>query len=374
MQSWAMASKCLTPMPAAHTRLSDDIKARNRSLDLLVDPGSLAMLQRRFLGVRAMRDVFTDKGFVEVETPMLQAIHGGATARPFKTHINAYNMGLYLRIAPELYLKRLAVGGMQKIFELNRNFRNEGADSTHNPEFTSLEAYEAYGDYNTMRELMREVVLRTATAIHGRPIALRPNSSGGFEELDLDQPWTVISVHEAVSKAVGRTITTATPDSELAEICAAHSVAVPAGAKAGKMVMELYEALVEKQTTFPTFYQDFPVEVSPLARPNRHDPKLAEQWDLVAFGAELGTAYSELIDPIDQRERLTRQSLAAAAGDPEAMELDEAFLAALELGMPPTGGLGFGVDRLIMMLLGTNIKATLAFPFVRPGTNVDDEP
>ncbi|MBD2758839.1 bifunctional lysylphosphatidylglycerol synthetase/lysine--tRNA ligase LysX [Yimella sp. cx-573] len=371
LHSWQMASKCLSPMPGLHAQLSEDVRARNRSLALLSDPGALHMLQRRFVGVRAMRDVFTDKGFVEVETPMLQAIHGGATARPFQTHINAYNMGLYLRIAPELYLKRLAVGGMQKIFELNRNFRNEGADATHNPEFTSLEAYEAYGDYNTMRELMRETVLRTATAVNGRPIALRPNDSGGVDEIDLDQPWPVITVHEAVSRAVGEQITTDTTVEQLARICATADVAVPAGAGAGRMVMELYEAKVEKQTTFPTFYQDFPVEVSPLARPGRHDRRVAEQWDLVAFGAELGTAYSELIDPIDQRERLTRQSLAAAAGDPEAMEVDEAFLSALELGMPPTGGLGFGVDRLIMMLLGTNIKATLAFPFVRPTGNED---
>lgn len=373
MHSWRMASKCLSPMPVMHTRLSEDLRARNRSLDLLLDPNSLAMLQRRFIGVRAMRDVFTDKGFVEVETPMLQAIHGGATARPFKTHINAYNMGLYLRIAPELYLKRLAVGGMQRIFELNRNFRNEGADATHNPEFTSLEAYEAYGDYDIMRELMREVVLRTAVAVNDRPVALRPNASGGVDEVDLDRPWPVVTVHEAVSKAVGQTVTSASPLAHLAQICAAHGVGAPAGAGPGKLVMELYEALVEKQTTFPTFYKDFPVEVSPLARPNRNDPKLAEQWDLVAFGAEMGTAYSELIDPIDQRERLTRQSMAAAAGDPEAMEVDEAFLGALELGMPPTGGLGFGVDRLIMMLLGTNIKATLAFPFVRPSGHGDDD-
>ncbi|WP_431843862.1 bifunctional lysylphosphatidylglycerol synthetase/lysine--tRNA ligase LysX [Calidifontibacter indicus] len=367
--SWVMASKCLSPMPGPGSQLSDEVRARSRSLELLVDPTSLQMLQRRFVGVRTMREVFAEKGFTEVETPMLQSVHGGATARPFKTHINAYNMGLYLRIAPELYLKRLAVGGMQKVFELNRNFRNEGGDATHNPEFTSLEAYQAYGDYNTMRDLMREVVLRTATAVNGRPVAYRPDGSGGSTEIDLDRPWPVVTAHDAVSKAVGETVTSSTPLAEMVRICRDHGVGVPAGAGAGKLVMELYEALVEKQTTFPTFYQDFPVEVSPLARPGRNDPLVAEQWDLVAFGTELGTAYSELIDPIDQRDRLTRQSLAAAAGDPEAMELDEAFLAALELGMPPTGGLGFGVDRLIMMLLGTNIRSTLAFPFVRPAGN-----
>ncbi len=366
LADWRMAAKCLTPLPAPGTRLSDDVRARNRSLDLLVNPDSVEALRRRSAGVRAIREVFADRGFTEVETPMLQAVHGGATARPFKTHINAYNMGLYLRIAPELYLKRLAVGGMQRIFELNRNFRNEGADATHNPEFTSCEAYEAYGDYDTMRELMRETVLRTAIAVNGRPVALRRTESG-VEEIDLDQPWPVVKVHDAVSDVVGEPVTTASTLADLSRICAAHQVAVPAGASAGHLVMRLYEALVEKQTTFPTFYQDFPIEVQPLARPGRDDPRVAEQWDLVAFGAELGTAYSELIDPIDQRERLTRQSLAAAAGDPEAMELDESFLGALELGMPPTGGLGFGVDRLIMLLLGaSSIKTTLAFPFVRP--------
>ncbi|GAB3577692.1 bifunctional lysylphosphatidylglycerol synthetase/lysine--tRNA ligase LysX [Calidifontibacter terrae] len=371
LADWQMAAKCLTPLPVGRTRLSEDVRVRNRSLDLLVNPESLEALLRRSAGVRAIRDIFTDRGFVEVETPILQAVHGGATARPFKTHINAYNMGLYLRIAPELYLKRLAVGGMQRIFELNRNFRNEGADATHNPEFTSCEAYEAYGDYDTMRELMRETVLRTAIAVNGRPIALRRNGDQ-VEEIDLDRPWPVVKVHDAVSAAVGEPVTTGSSLADLTRICGAHGVGIPNGASAGKLVMGLYEALVEKQTTFPTFYQDFPIEVQPLARPGRDDPRVAEQWDLVAFGAELGTAYSELIDPIDQRERLTQQSLAAAAGDPEAMELDESFLAALELGMPPTGGLGFGVDRLIMMLLGaTSIKTTLAFPFVRPAGTDD---
>lgn len=370
LHDWVMASKCLTPVPSERTRLGDDVRARNRSLDLLLDPKALGALQQRYTGVRAIREVFMEKGFTEVETPMLQPVHGGAAARPFSTHINAYNMRLYLRIAPELYLKRLAVGGMQKIFELNRNFRNEGADATHNPEFTSCEAYEAYGDYSTMRELMRETILRTATAVNGRPVALRPGPDGELQEIDLDRPWPVVTVHDAVSRATGHEITTATAEAELRAICAEHGVDAPADAGAGKLVMELYEALVEKQTTFPTFYQDFPIEVQPLARPGRDDPKVAEQWDLVAWGAELGTAYSELIDPVDQRERLTRQSLAAAAGDPEAMELDENFLSALELGMPPTGGLGFGVDRLVMMLTGaTTIRTTLAFPFVRPAGN-----
>ncbi len=364
--SWAMAGKCLSPVPKTRARLGEETRARNRPLELITDDGAVDLLYRRSRAVAAMRGVFTERGFSEVETPMLQSVHGGAAARPFTTHINAYDMGLYLRIAPELYLKRLAVGGMGRIFELNRNFRNEGADATHNPEFTSLEAYEAYGDYTTMRALTREVILAAAVAVNGRPVALRPDGAGGTREVDLTAEWPVITVHAAVSRAAGTELTSESTVDEVAAVCERHHVAVPRGASAGELVMELYEALVEKQTEFPTFYCDFPIEVSPLARRHRADPRLTEQWDLVGFGAELGTAYTELTDPIDQRERLTQQSMAAAAGDPEAMELDESFLDALSYAMPPTGGLGIGVDRVIMLLAGVNIRATLAFPFVRP--------
>ena len=366
LTSWQMAAKCLRPVPGIHTRLGDDVRARNRSLELIVDSGARNLLVQRSQAVREIRAALHEHDFLEVETPLLQPIHGGAAARPFTTHINAYNMELYLRIAPELYLKRLAVGGMQRIFEVGRNFRNEGADATHNPEFTSLEAYAAYWDYTDMRELTRETLLRVATSIHGRPIALRPNESGGIDEIDLTRPWSFIPVHDAVSKAAGVAVTSVTSRAELAALCRSYDVPVRAEHTAGHLVMELYERLVEKQTTYPTFYCDFPVEVSPLARRHRSDPRLTEQWDLVAFGAEIGTAYSELTDPVDQRQRFTQQSIAAAAGDVEAMQLDEAFLAALEYAMPPTGGLGLGVDRLVMMLTGASIKATLAFPFVRP--------
>ena len=364
--AWEMAAKCLNPMPRPGAILADDVRVRNRTLDLLTNPRAVELLTKRSQAVRAMRDVLVGKGFNEVETPMLQAVHGGAAARPFTTHINAYDMDLFLRIAPELFLKRLAVAGMGKIFELNRNFRNEGADATHNPEFTSMEAYEAFGDYFTMRDLTREIILAMAVAINGAPVARRRTEDGGVDEVDLSGPWPSITVHEAVSRATSSTVTSQTSAQELAGICAAHDVPVTPDMPAGKMVMELYEALVEKQTRFPTFYFDFPVEVSPLARRHRDDPALTEQWDLVGFGAELGTAYSELTDPVDQRNRLTEQSLAAAGGDPEAMALDEDFLNALSYGMPPTGGLGLGVDRLIMMLAGVPIRPTLAFPFVKP--------
>jgi lysyl-tRNA synthetase class 2 len=321
----------------------------------------LAAMKARALTLRALRSTLDAAGFLEVETPILQPIHGGANARPFLTHANVGDTDLYLRIAPELALKKLLVVGMERIYELGKDFRNEGVDATHNPEFTALEVYEAFSDYERMRHLARDLIIAVATAIHGEPVAIRP----GGERVALDGPWPVVTVHEAVGRAIGLEVTTRTPVCALAQACAAHGVAVAEGMTALHIVADLYEKVVEPATTVPTFYTDFPVETSPLTRPHRRDPLLAERWDLVAWGAELGTAYTELADPVDQRERLTRQSLAAAAGDPEAMELDESFLTALECAMPPAGGLGLGVDRLIMALTGRTIRQTLAFPFLR---------
>ncbi|MEO6700373.1 MAG: bifunctional lysylphosphatidylglycerol synthetase/lysine--tRNA ligase LysX [Jatrophihabitantaceae bacterium] len=363
---WQMAAKCLRPLPDAHAGFADpDARVRQRHVDLIVNPEALDVLTKRSQAVRELRQSLGRREFLEVETPMLQAVHGGANARPFTTHINAYDATLYLRIAPELYLKRLCVGGMRRVFELNRNFRNEGADSTHNPEFTSLEAYQAYADYLDMRSLTRQLILDVAVAVHGAPIARRPGADG-VEDVDLSGPWPSLTVHEAVSRAAGQQITADTELAELTALCRQHGIRLPPDPTAGRLVTELYEALVEKQTVQPTFYLDFPVESSPLTRCHRSDPRLAERWDLVAFGVEIGTAYSELIDPVDQRNRLVEQSLRASDGDVEAMQVDEAFLAALEYAMPPTGGLGLGVDRLVMMLLGAPIRQTLAFPFVRP--------
>ena len=364
--TWTMAAKCLRPVPDDRVGLADpDARVRQRHLDLIVNAESRSMMRQRSVAVRALRDGFDRRGYVEVETPMLQAVHGGANARPFITHINAYDTNLYLRIAPELFLKRLAVGGMSRVFELNRNFRNEGADATHNPEFTSLEAYEAWADYNDMRELTRELIIEVATAVHGRAIARRPDDNGGWTEVDISGDWPTVTVYDAASAATGVELTTSTSSDKLRALCEEHDIPVPARATPGGMIMEIYDELVEGHTYEPTFYVDFPLESSPLTRVHREDPLLSERWDLVAFGAEIGTAYSELIDPVDQRERLTTQSLLAAAGDPEAMQIDESFLTALEYAMPPTGGLGIGVDRLVMMLTGTNIRSTLAFPFVR---------
>ncbi|HET6737868.1 MAG TPA: bifunctional lysylphosphatidylglycerol synthetase/lysine--tRNA ligase LysX [Kribbella sp.] len=360
--SWTMAAKCLHPLPDKRKGFTDpEARVRQRHIDLVMNPDSLRMMQQRSAAVRALRNGFETRGFIEVETPMLQAVHGGANARPFVTHINAYDTDLFLRIAPELFLKRLSVGGMGKIYELNRNFRNEGADATHNPEFTSVEAYQPYADYHVMRELTRELLIEAATAVYGKPVVRRDG-----EEIDISGDWPVISVHDAVGNAAGTEIGPDTPADRLRELCAEHGVHTTFDMSAGELVLELYDELVEPNTTLPTFYTDFPLETSPLTRTHRSEPRLAERWDLVAFGAEIGTAYSELVDPVEQRRRLTAQSLKAAAGDPEAMSLDEDFLSALEYAMPPSGGLGIGVDRVMMMLTGQNIRSTLAFPFVRP--------
>jgi lysyl-tRNA synthetase class 2 len=291
---------------------------------------------------------------------MLQQIHGGANARPFTTHINAYDLDLHLRIAPELYLKRLCVGGLEKVFELGRTFRNEGVSHKHNPEFTMLEAYQAYADYDVMLALTRELIQGAATAAFGAPVARH----GGAEH-DISGHWPVRTVHDAISDALGEPVDADTGLAALRRHCDRAQIPYTADDGPGDIVLEMYERLVEERTGLPTFYKDFPTDVSPLTRQHRTDPRLAERWDLVAFGTELGTAYSELTDPVEQRRRLTAQSLRAAGGDPEAMELDEDFLDALEYAMPPTGGLGIGVDRLVMFLTGLTIRETLPFPLVR---------
>ena len=374
-ENWTLAAKALRPIPHPAARLDIATRTRERTMTLLNDAAAMRRLQARSRALSAVRKELIERGYLEVETPMLQAVQGGANARPFVTHSNAYQVNMFLRIAPELYLKRLAIAGMGAIFEMGRSFRNEGADATHNPEFTSLEVYKAGSDYREMMTLTRELYQAAARAIHGKEIALRPinpedagagSSDAEFEEVDISGDWRVISVFEAVSQAVGTTVTPDTGEEELRSLCAQHHLTPPPGANCGTLLGTLYDELVEARTVKPTFYCDFPVESSPLTRRHRTDPRLAERWDLVAFGMELGTAYSELTDPRDQRERFTQQSLAAAAGDSEAMSLDEDFLNCLELGMTPLGGLGLGMDRMAMMLLGCDIRQVLAFPFVKP--------
>jgi len=364
---WTLAAKCLHPLPDKHRGLADpESRVRQRHLDLIVNPCARDLLRLRGAVLGALRATLAAQDYLEVETPLLQPVHGGANARPFTTHHNAFDLKMYLRIAPELYLKRLAVGGLGRVYELGRAFRNEGVDSSHNPEFTILEAYRSYADYTTMRELTQALIVDAAVAATGAPLLRRPDAT----EVDLTEDWPVVSVHEAVSRALGVDVDPGTPPARLRELATGAGVPVRPAWDAGQLILELYERLVEHATTRPTFYTDFPTSVSPLTRAHRTDPRLAERWDLVGFGMELGTAYTELVDPVEQRSRLTAQSLRAAGGDAEAMELDEEFLGALEYAMPPTGGLGLGVDRLIMLLSGRSIRETLAFPTVRPNTGV----
>lgn len=362
-----LTSKSLRPLPDKHKGLTDpEARIRARYVDLIVRPEARTIAYQRATVVRSIRDSLHSRGFTEVETPILQSIHGGANARPFETHINAYDMDLYLRIATELHLKRLLVGGMEKVFEVGRQFRNEGADFKHNPEFTSLELYETYGDYDTMRVLTQEIIQEAAIAVHGQPIARRPDRDGKIVEYDLSGAWPVKTMCQAVSEALGEEVTTDTSTEQLRRHAERVGLELDLDPSWGALLEGIYEELCEGQTTTPVFYTDFPKENAPLTRPHRTDPRLAEKWDLVIFGAEQGTAYSELVDPVDQRERLVTQSLLAAAGDAEAMQVDEDFLEALEYGMPPTGGMGLGVDRLVMNLTGLSIRDTILFPIVRP--------
>ena len=360
---YVLTAKALRPPPVAHRPLSEETRVRQRYVDLWIRPEARALALARVAIVRAVREVLAGRGFLEVETPMLQVIHGGATARPFETHMNAFDLDLYLRIAPELFLKRCVVGGLEKVFEINRNFRNEGVDATHSPEFAMLEAYEAYGDYDTMAVLTRELVLAAAVAANGSTVVTRPDGS----TYDLGGAWRSATLHELVGEAVGAHVDAGTPEAELRKHAAAHEIDVSADTNAGEVALTLFDKLVEHTLVDPTFVRDYPVEVRPLTRQHRTDPRLAEAWDLVVFGMELGTAYSELVDPVVQRQRLVEQSRRAAGGDLEAMQLDEDFLRALEVGMPPSGGMGLGIDRLLMVVTGaTTLRETILFPLVKP--------
>jgi lysyl-tRNA synthetase, class II len=360
--SFAITAKSLRPLPEKHAGLTDpESRVRQRYVDLIVNPRARQLAEMRSAVVQSVRSTLVSRGYLEVETPILTPLHGGANARPFETHYNAYDSQVYLRIALELYLKRLLVGGLEKVFEIGRNFRNEGVDGTHNPEFSMLEAYETYGDYNTIGELTKTLAQGAAVAAYGSTVITRADGS----QHDIGGEWRVLTVLEAISLKAGQEVTMDTGLPELVKLCEQLDVPLQPNWNQGQVILEMYERLVEKQTVEPTFYRDFPVEVSPLVRQHRDDPRLAERWDLVAFGAELGTGYSELVDPVVQRERLTAQSLLAAGGDPEAMSVDEDFLLALEHAMPPTGGMGMGIDRLMIMLTGENIRETILFPFVR---------
>ncbi|BBZ31454.1 lysine--tRNA ligase [Mycolicibacterium confluentis] len=361
--SWQMAAKALRPLPVAHKEMSEESRVRQRYVDLIVRPQARDVARQRIAVVRALRSALERREFLEVETPMLQTQAGGAAARPFVTHSNALDTDLYLRIAPELFLKRCVVGGLDRVFELNRNFRNEGADSTHSPEFSMLETYQAYGDYNDSALVTREVIQEVADeAIGTRQVPLPDGSL-----YDLDGEWQSLEMYPSLSEALGEEITPDTSAQRLWDIAGRLELEIPKdrGFGHGKLVEELWEHLVGDKLWAPTFVKDFPVETTPLTRQHRSINGVTEKWDLYVRGFELATGYSELIDPVVQRERFAAQALAAAAGDDEAMELDEDFLAAMEYGMPPTTGTGMGVDRLLMALTGLSIRETVLFPIVK---------
>ncbi len=357
---WKIAAKALLPLPNLHTELSEETRVRSRYLDLIVRESARTVVRTRAAVVASLRKTFTDRDFIEVETPMLQVMHGGAAARPFATHSNAFDTELFLRIAPELFLKRAVVGGIDRVYEINRNFRNEGADSTHSPEFAMLELYEAYGDYNSMAELTQTMIQNAALVVSGSHVVTWADGT----EYDLGGNWDRISMYGSLSEAAGIEITPETSVAELAALAEAEGVEVHLP-NHGKLVEELWEHFVKDALTAPTFVMDFPIETSPLTRAHRSIPGVVEKWDLYIRGFELATAYSELVDPVIQRQRFVEQALLGAAGDGEAMRLDEEFLRALEFGMPPSGGMGMGIDRLLMALTGLGIRETILFPLVK---------
>lgn len=365
--SWQIVSKALRPLPVAHKEMSEESRVRQRYVDLIVRPEARSIARQRIAVVRAVRSALERRGFLEVETPMLQTQAGGAAARPFVTHSNALDADLYLRIAPELFLKRCLVGGFEKVFELNRNFRNEGADSTHSPEFAMLETYQAYGTYDDSAVVTRELIQEVADeALGTRQVPLADGTI-----YDLDGEWQTLEMYPSLSAALGEEITPETTLEHLLSIADRLGVEIPSdrGYGHGKLVEELWEHTVGETLWEPTFVRDFPVETSPLTRAHRSLPGVTEKWDLYVRKFELATGYSELIDPVIQRERFAAQARAAAAGDDEAMQLDEDFLAALEFAMPPTTGTGMGIDRLLMALTGLTIRETVLFPIVRRHSN-----
>ena len=360
VDEWQIAAKTIRPLPNLHNELGEEYRVRHRYIDLIVRDRAREVVQIRAQVMKSLRNTFDAERFTEVETPMLQTIHGGASARPFKTHSNAFDTELFLRIAPELFLKRAVVGGIDRVFEINRNFRNEGADRTHSPEFAMLEAYQAYGDYNTMADLTQKLIQNAAMDVFGTHVVALDDGT----ENDLSGNWDRISMFESLSAAAGVEITPTTPIEELKKLAKSVDIEIEHPLH-GKYVEELWEHFVKTDLVKPTFVIDFPVDTSPLTRNHRSKVGVVEKWDLYIRGYEQATAYSELVDPVVQRERFVEQVTLAAAGDPEAMKLDEDFLTALEFGMPPSGGMGMGIDRLLMSLTGLGIRETIMFPLVK---------
>jgi lysyl-tRNA synthetase class 2 len=359
---FALASKALRPLPVEHKELNEETRVRQRYVDLIVRPQAREMARIRPQVMNSLRKTFAAQDFLEVETPMLQVMHGGAAARPFKTHSNAYDIPLFLRIAPELFLKRCVVGGIERVFEINRNFRNEGADSSHSPEFAMIESYQSYGDWRTIADLTRELVQNAAMDVFGTHVVTHHDG----RQSDLGGNWAEVSLYEVLSNGVGEEVTALTPYADLKRIADKLGMKVDPKWITGKLAEEIFEHVGKELLIKPTFVMGFPVDTSPLVRAHREIPGVVEKWDLYVDGFELATGYSELIDPVIQRERLEEQARLGAKGDEEAMPLDEDFLRAMEFGMPPMGGMGMGADRLLMALTGLGIRETILFPLVKP--------
>ena len=360
--SWSLAAKSLRPLPNEHKPMSEETRVRMRYVDLIVRPEARTYARLRPTVLRSLRETFHNQDFIEVETPMLQVMHGGAAARPFKSFSNAYDMDLYLRIAPELFLKRCVVGGIERVFEINRNFRNEGADSSHSPEFAMIESYQAYGDWRTIADLTRTLIQNAAMAISGSHVVTHHDG----RQANLGGQWKEISLYEAISQGVGEGVTALTPIEELKKHATKLGIKIDPKWVTGKLAEEIFEHVAKDQLIEPTFVMGFPVDTSPLVRAHRELPGVAEKWDLYVDGFELATGYSELVDPVIQRDRLVEQAQLGAKGDLEAMQVDEDFLRAMEFAMPPTGGMGMGLDRLLMALTGLGIRETILFPLVKP--------
>jgi lysyl-tRNA synthetase class 2 len=363
--SYVLAAKSLRPLPVEHKPLSEETRVRMRYVDLIVRPEARTNARLRPAIMRQLRESFNARDYLEVETPMLQVMHGGAAARPFKTFSNAYDMDLFLRIAPELFLKRCVVGGLERVFEINRNFRNEGADSSHSPEFAMIECYQAYGDWDTMADLTRGLVQEAAMAVYGTHKVTHQDGS----TFDLGGTWREANLYDLISEGVGEKVTPQTSLEDLKKIAVKLGMKIDPKWITGKLAEEIFEHVTEGKLIEPIFVRGFPVDTSPLVRGHRDVPGLVEKWDLYVQGFELATGYSELIDPVIQRERLVEQASLGAKGDVEAMPLDEDFLRAMEYAMPPMGGMGMGVDRLLMALTGLGIRETILFPLVKPEEN-----
>ena len=362
-------AKCLLPLPEKWHGLTDvEIRYRQRYLDLIVNPDSRRVFEVRSRVIAAIREFLIARGFLEVETPMMQPIAGGALARPFVTHHNALDMRLYMRIAPELYLKRLTVGGIERVFEINRNFRNEGISTQHNPEFTMLEFYQAYADYNDLMTLTEELLSAVARQVVGTE-----ELQFGDQTISLTAPFRRLSLREGARAAAARKLGEDVPESTLRSRDAAAALAARLGVEidpamgAGQIAAALFEALCEADLVQPAFVYDFPTEVSPLSKQKPDDPDTVERFELYIGGFEVANAFSELNDPIEQRRRFEEQLQGRARGDEEAHAMDEDYIRALEFGMPPAAGEGIGIDRLVMVLTNSpSIRDVILFPLMRP--------